>query len=79
MPLLKEELPEFENYFEDAPTGVEQGGRISGKYQLLHLACAFLLEGWKQGNVKEGSVRWIFDELGGHFHSVLGLREGHAL
>jgi len=77
--LLKDELRNFENYFQDAPTGVEQGDRVSGKCQLLHLACAFFREGWKQGNVEEGSVRWIFDELGGHFHSVLGLRENHAL
>jgi len=43
---------------------------------LLHLANGSLLEGWKENDViKEDNIRWIFDELGYHFHSALGSRE----
>ena len=79
--VLKDELREFENYFEDAPTGVEQEDRVSGKLQLHHLAGAFICEDWKKGDpINEASVRWILDPLGGHFHSVFKyLRERHSL
>jgi len=77
---LKDEFPEFDNYFEDAPTGVGQGDRVCSKRLLWHLAGAFLDEAWKEGDViEEDNVRWIFDKLGWYFHSVLGPRERHAL
>jgi hypothetical protein len=59
-----------------------QSDRISNKCQLWHLAGAFLRVGWKSDNpikIKEANVRWIFDELGLHFQSVLGSRERHVL
>jgi hypothetical protein len=71
---------EFDSYFQDAPTGVGQGDRISSKHLLWHLAGAFLSEGWKEGNIiKEENVLWIFDQLGWHIRSVLGSQERHAL
>ena len=77
--LLKDDLSEFDNYFQEAPTGVGQRDRVSSKRLLWHLAGAFLSEGWKEGNfIKEENVRWIFDQLGWYFKSVLGLREKHA-
>ena len=78
--LLKHYFSEFDNYFQEAPTGVGQPDRVSSKCQLWHLAGAFLDEGWKEGDaIEEENVRWIFDKLGGFFHSVLGSRERHAL
>jgi hypothetical protein len=62
------------------PTSVGQSDRVSSKRQLWHLAGVFLYDGWKTDNlIEEENVRWIFDNLGLHFHSVLGSREKHAL
>ncbi|KAF8507215.1 hypothetical protein F5888DRAFT_1648473 [Russula emetica] len=78
--VLKDELHEFDNYFQDAPTGVEQRDRVSSKDLLWHLAGAFLDGAWKKENlIKEENVRWIFDKLGWHFHSILDSRARHAL
>jgi hypothetical protein len=41
---IESELHEFDNYFQDAPTGVGQKDRVSSKRLLLHLAGAFLDE-----------------------------------
>lgn len=77
---LRDELHGFDGYFQDTPMDAEQRDRVSGKRQLWHLAGAFLDDGWKAEEViKEENVRWIFDKLGLHFHSVLGSRETHAL
>jgi hypothetical protein len=47
---------------------------------LWHLAGAFLTKAWKEENlIKEENVRWVFEELAEHFHSILGSRERHAL
>ncbi|KAN0106917.1 hypothetical protein V8E52_010661 [Russula decolorans] len=76
---LRDELHGFDNYFQATPTGAVQRDRVSSKCQLYHLVCAFLHRGWKTDNlIKEDNVRWIFDELGLHFHLVLGSRESHA-
>jgi hypothetical protein len=76
--VLKDVLHEFEKYFDDAPTGVEQSDRFSSNDLLWHLAGAFLHKGWKH-QFKEENVRWIFDQLGWYFDSVLGSREKHSL
>ncbi|KAI0283111.1 hypothetical protein BGY98DRAFT_953092 [Russula aff. rugulosa BPL654] len=76
---LKDDLSEFDNYFQEAPTGVGQRDRVSSRRLLHHLASAFLSEGWKEGDfIKVENIRWIFDQLGWYFQSVLGLREKHA-
>jgi hypothetical protein len=76
---LKDDLSEFDNYFQEAPTGVGQRDRVSSRRLLHHLASAFLSEGWKEGDfIKAENVRWIFDQLGWYFKSVLGSREKHA-
>jgi hypothetical protein len=79
--LVKDKLHEFDNYFQCAqPTGVEQSDRFSSDGELYHLAGAFLSNGWKKGYVvKEEDVRWIFNELALHFHSVFGSRARDAL
>ena len=59
---------------------VEQRDRVSSKQQLWHLTGAFLNEGWKKdGVIKQDNVRWIFDQLGWYFHSILGSRVKDAL
>jgi len=77
---LKNALHNFGNYFQlSAPDG-GQSGRFSNSDQSRHLASALLLKGWKEDEViKEDNIRWIFDELGCHFHSALGSREKHAM
>ena len=76
---LKDDLSEFDNYFQEVPTGVGQRDRVSSRRLLHHLASAFLSEGWKEGDfIKVENVRWIFDQLGWYFKSVLGSREKHA-
>ena len=77
--VLKDELHEFDTYFQDAPTGVGQGDRASSKLLLSHLANTFLDEASKKGNIEDNDVRWFFDKLGWHIHSVLGSRERDAL
>ncbi|KAI0277113.1 hypothetical protein BGY98DRAFT_981874 [Russula aff. rugulosa BPL654] len=43
------------------------------------LQARFLSEGWKEGDfIKVENIRWIFDQLGWYFQSVLGSREKHA-
>jgi hypothetical protein len=70
----------FDNYFKDAPRGHGKEGRAYSKRLLWHLTGAFLDEGWKKGEViKEVNVRWIFDQLGWYFRSVLGSRERDTL
>ncbi|KAI0245112.1 hypothetical protein BJV78DRAFT_1289046 [Lactifluus subvellereus] len=55
--VLKDELHEFDNYFEDAPTDVGQRDRISGKDELIHLTSTLFHKGWKGANViKEESI-----------------------
>ncbi|KAI0249462.1 hypothetical protein BJV78DRAFT_696849 [Lactifluus subvellereus] len=77
--VLKDELHEFDNYFEDAPTDVGQRDRISGKDELMHLASTLFHKSLKGANViKEENVWWDFACLGWYFHSVLGSRERHA-
>jgi hypothetical protein len=77
---LKNEPNDFGYYFQESATDGEQSGRFSDSNQLLHLASALSFNGWKKDVViKEDSFRWIFDELGWYFHSVLGSRERHAL
>jgi hypothetical protein len=44
---LKDELHEFDNYFEDAPTNVGERDRVSSKLILWHLAGAFVDKAWK--------------------------------
>jgi hypothetical protein len=79
--VLKEELHAFDKYFQHAPTDVGQSDSVSSKHLLWHLAGAFLDEGWKKGAdvIKEDNVRWMFDQLGWYFNSVLGSRENDAL
>ena len=56
----------------------EQSGRFSNRDQLIHFAAALSLKGWKVDKFfKEDNIRWIFDELGWQFHSVLDSRETH--
>lgn len=80
---LREELSEYDNYFRNMPTSVEQS-RVSSKNQLLHLTCPFFLNGWKDSdkndnNIKECNVQWVFDQLAVYFGSIFGLRESHGL
>ncbi len=73
---LEDELHEFDNYFQYAPTDDGQRDRASDKCVLWHLAGAFFAKNWKEvESLKEENVRWIFDQLAWHFHSVFGLRE----
>jgi len=77
--VLKNKLHEFDNYFQEAPMDVVQRDRVSGSEQLCHFASALLFNGWKEDDlIKEDHVRWIFDQLGWYFHSVLGSRERHV-
>ena len=77
---LKNNLHNFGDYFQESATYDARSGRFSNSGQLLHLAASFLLQGWKADGVfKEDNVRWIFDELGWQFHSVLVDREKHTL
>ncbi len=69
----------FDNYFQPAPIDVEPRDRVSSEFQLWHLGSAFMAAAWKEGDIKEANVRWIFDTLGWYFHSILGPRESHAL
>jgi hypothetical protein len=69
----------FEDYFQDAPADVEQRDRVSSEHELYHLLGALLCKGWDDGIVQEDQIRWVFDPLGWHFKSVLGLRESHGL
>jgi hypothetical protein len=78
--LLKHHFSEFDNYFQEAPTGHVEPDRVSSEGELWHLTGAFLDMGWKEGGaIEEENVQRIFDKLGGYFRSVLGLRERHAL
>ncbi len=77
---LKERHHEFDKYFEDAPTDVEQRDRVADDLSLWHLAGTIIDGAWKDEDViKEENVQWIFDKLGQHFHLVLCSRESHAL
>jgi len=75
---------EYDRYFQHASTDVGERGRISGEEELYHLAGAFLNNAWKKGvnannnAIKEENVRWIFDQLGSYFNSVLGPRAKHS-
>ncbi len=73
---LENKLHEFDNYFQYAPTDDGQTDRASNQRILWHLAGAFFAENWKKDTpFKEDRVRWIFDQLAWHFHSVFGSRE----
>jgi hypothetical protein len=81
--VLKDELREFDQYFrQHVPMDVDQNDSVSSsKKLLLHLAGAFLCDGWKSdvNAIKEDNVRWIFDQLGPYFNSIFGSRSNDAL
>ena len=69
---------QFDKYFQDTPTGIDQGNPKSNKRALSHLFFTLNSEGWSSfDDIKEDNIRWTFDELGCHFQSILGLREMH--
>ncbi len=77
---LEDELHEFDNYFQYAPTDDGQRDRASDKRILWHLAGAFFAENWKKSTpFKEANFRWIFDQLAWYFHSVFGSRGRGAM
>jgi hypothetical protein len=39
----------------------------------------FMAVAWKEGNIKEANVWWIFDTLGWYSYSILSPRESHTL
>jgi hypothetical protein len=48
-------------------------GRLASSDELLHVLCAYKLKNcFRDKNLKEGDVRWIFGQLALYFESLVG-------
>ncbi|KAI0270201.1 hypothetical protein BGY98DRAFT_937576 [Russula aff. rugulosa BPL654] len=69
--LLREELDDFDTYFQDAPTAGGQGDRVSCKLILTHLTTALINKNWnRSGSIKEENHKLIVpvkSEKGYHY------------